>query len=667
MTCTVHMSKPYAGNSHAWFDDGEVASAVSSQQLARKRGFATTSQKGSEIMPTTMKCRNRAGSKWLVSLLAGFVAVFNCTADEIVPKSSTGDLAADGTWTGDSAPGTTDPVKINSNDSTYTLSENMTIGSMWQEAQNVTFDFRDGNHTLTLTTPLSPWGKATLFRYPEIRSGATWTMLRGGKWECCHNSVSNAFDIVNLGFDGVYTFIMTNGCTITGFSSSYLFRRIANSKIVIADNSTFTGESIDFCDSFSESGNILEISSGSKVRGKYFYLTPGSRDTASLVTVKGAGSSLETSSWTYLGKDGYGGVTVRVSDQATFKPSSLVFNPNTHGSSVEVLSGATLEAGTYDWYGSNCWTFVSNATMNVRWARFSLGGANSSGVFGHHNKLTLAGPNTSFSNGAWDSDILGSSAKSHDNTFEILSGAQVSLTRAITIAQSTNGILRVGGSGSKFSIAGLQSSSSRYLLTFGSTNAFCNAIEVLDGGTLAANGLWVYGKNNSIVVSNATLSVGGYTRGAGDYGLWLGCGENASGNTLTLKGHSPKVELIRPNDQAHLEPLILQSGSVLRYEVPAEGYPEGHVVVSAGNLYAANYSMAGGRVEISCAEWGAVKSSKPAEAILFRAVDEMQASTQSWFASHDFGLPEGVTCFIRNGRDIVLRRRAAGGIRIIIR
>jgi len=618
-------------------------------------------------MPTTVKCRNRAGSKWLISLLAGLVAVFNCTADELVPKSSTGDLATDSTWTGDSAPGTTDPVKIKSGDSTYTLSKDMTIGSMRLDARDVTFDFRDGNHTLTLTTPLSPWGVTTLFRYPEIASGATWTMLRGGKWECCHNSVSNGFDIVNLGFDGTYTFIVTNGCTITGFSRSYLFRRIANSKIVIADNSTFSGESIDFCDNFAKSGNILEISSGSKVLGKYFYFRPASRNTASLVTIEGAGSALETSSWTYLGRDGYGGVTVRVSDQATFKPDNLIFNPNTHGSLVEVLPGATLDAGTYDWHGSNCWTFVSNATMNVRWKRFSLGGAKD-GVFGHHNKLTLAGPNTSFSNAAWDTDILGGSALSHDNTFEILSGAQVSLTREITIAKTTNGILRVGGTGSKFSLAGLQSSSSRYKLTFGSTNAFCNTIEVLDGGTLAANGLWVYGKNNSIVVSNATLSVGGYTVGTeGDYGLWLGRGEKASGNTLTLKGHSPKVELIRPNDQAYLQPLILQSGSVLRYEVPAEGYPEGHVVVSAGNLFAANYSMAGGHVEISCPEWGAVKSRKPVEVILFRAVEEMQASTQNWFANHDFGLPEGVTCFIRNGRDIVLRRRAAGGTMISLK
>ena len=597
--------------------------------------------------------------------MAGLIAVFSCTADEIIPKSATGDLATNSTWTDDTPPGPTDPVKIKSNDSTYTLSQDMTIGSMRLDARDVTFDFRDGNHTLTLTTPVSPYGVATLFRYPEIRSGSTWTMLRGGTWECCYNSVSNAFDIVNLGFDGTYTFIMTNSCTITGFSRSYLFRRIANSKIAIADNSTFSGESINFCADFSKSGNELEISSGSKVKGKYFYFRPASRNTASLVTVKGAGSSLETSSWTYLGRDTYGGVTVRVSDQATFKPSNLIFNPNTHGSSVEVLSGATLEAGTYDWYGSNCWTFVSNATMKVLWARFSLGGANSSGVFGHHNKLTLAGPDTSFSNAAWGTDILGGNAKAHDNTFEILSGAQVSLTRSIDIAKTTNGILRVGGSGSKFSLAGLQSSSSRYLLTFGSTNAFGNAIEVLDGGTLAANGLWVYGKNNSIVVSNATLCVGGYTLGSeGDYGLWLGRGSDASGNALILKGHSPKVELIRPNDQAYIQPIILQSGSVLRYEVPPEGYPEGHVVVNAGNLFAANYSMAGGHIEISCPEWGAVKSRKPAETVLFRAVDEIQASTQNWFASHDFGLPEGVTCFIRNGHDIVLRRRAAGGLAV---
>lgn len=606
-----------------------------------------------------MKCELNMSVLLTVSLLGVNAAM----AAEYTPAGLSGDLYADSTWTGGQKPGSTDPVKMSVWGGVYTLSQDMTIGSMRLSNGNVTFDFTEGNHTLTLTTPIDPYGNMpTLFRYTEYTSVADWTKLRGGVWECGNQE----FDIVNLGFGGPYTFIMTNGCHLANVKRSFLFRRISNSRIYVTDESKITAGELNFGGGNLGTNDVIEVSGGSTVTlsGNFVGQSSSEAHCSNLLVVRGAGSSLtcaggSVAQYLYLGASGYGGFGVRVADHATVTADYPTFCANAENCFVEVLDGATFEPGCYDWYGSRCHTLVSNATLNVRWGRFYLGGKSGDTV-GHHNRLTLAGSATTFGNPMWGSDFIG--PYSHDNVFEMVDGVSLSPGKSIKLATSTNNVIRMSGTGTQLALAGLSKSSSRYLFELGGTNAVNNTLEISDGATLKANGLWTYGADTKIVVSNGTLMVGGYTS-VTDYNLWLGR-SSGTGNALILKGTSPKVDLIVPNPDATVERLIMTGDSVLRYEIPQDGYAEGFVPVTLQGLYPANTAKA--KLEISCSEWAAVKGMPRTELVLFRGREALTGDVKTWIAGQDLALPENVSCFVR-GTDIVLRRRGNQGLMMLVR
>jgi hypothetical protein len=358
-----------------------------------------------------------------------------------------------------------------------------------------------------------------------------------------------------------------------------------------------------------------------------------------------------------IGPQGKGGFGMKVLDGAVATISDAsVFYAGAENCLIEVRDGAAFNVGCFDWYGSRCHTLVSNATLKIAYPRFYLGGDNN-GVIGHHNRLTLAGSETEFTNPMWHTDIFG--ATSHDNVFEVTAGAKVSPGRSIRIATSTNNVMRISGSGTEFSMAGLEASSSKYRLEFGWTNAVGNVLEILDGAKLSVNGLRTYGKETQVVVSNGTLSVGGDSDSGEYYGIWLGKGANASGCSLVLKGTTPRIEAIAPySEDAKVHPAILVGGTVLRYEIPVEGYAPGYIPVELYGLYPAS-----ARLEIECADWAAVKGLPPTELILFRG--QSNVGVENFVAALE-GLPENVRCFVR-GNDIVLRRRESRKLHIIIR
>jgi hypothetical protein len=566
-----------------------------------------------------------------------------------------GDLASAATWIDSELPAATDEVFIKGPwDSVFTLSEDMSVGSIQLDTGNLTFDFREGNHTLTLTTPISPHGSETLFRYTQFDKNKNWTKLLGGIWECGNKN----FDIVNLGFGGPYSFYLDNGCQLLNVKNSFLFRRISNSRVYVAGGSVITGNELNFGGDHVGTNDIISVSGGSKVNLiKNFVGQSSSEDFCSnLLEVKDEGSKLSCD-FLYLGHNGYGGFGVRVDNKGEVNANYPVFCTNAKNCFIEVLDGAVFKTGCFDWYGSGCYTFVSDATLNVQWARFSLGGSNS-GVIGSGNRLTLMGENAVFLNPMWGSDFLGS--VSHDNVFELLDGVKVSPGKSMRLATSTNNIVRLSGAGTKFSLAGHNASDPRYLFEFGWTNAVGNTLEILNGARFEANGVWTYGERSKIVVSNATIAVGGYTvNNEGDYGFWLGKGAKAAGCSLVLKGMTPKLEFIAPNPDAELiHRMILTSGSVIRYEIPEQGYAPGYIPAELYGIHAPN-----GRLEIECSQWAAVNGLPPTELVLLRGAKNDELET---FVATIESLPENVKCFVR-GNDIVLRRRGSRLTSIIVR
>jgi hypothetical protein len=97
-----------------------------------------------------------------------------------------------------------------------------------------------------------------------------------------------------------------------------------------------------------------------------------------------------------------------------------------------------------------------------------------------------------------------------------------------------------------------------------------NMIFVGSGSAIKTKGdLNIRGTDNRVVVSNGTLYVS-------QSGNSMRFGKSASdvsekGNTLVLKGENPKVARIDPNNNY---PSQFWNGSVLRFEVPANGYSD---------------------------------------------------------------------------------------------
>ena len=595
-----------------------------------------------------------------IALLAAAFAVFRLDAAYLV-KVTNGDLAAAETYSASQLPGESDEVEIDGTwGGTYTLSRDMSIGSMRLDAGNVTFDFREGNHILTLTAPISPHGSDTLFRYTEFPANKNWTKLCGGIWECRGEN----FDIVNLGFGGPYTFILTNGCHLSNVDRSYLFRRISNSRIYICDESKITAKELDYGNGFIGTNDIIEVSGGSDITltGDFAGQSSSEACCSNWLVVRDENTKL-SAKFLYLGKNGYGGFGVKVFDNARLDVNYPTFSAGAENCAIEIIDGAQLHSYCFDWYGSRCYTLVSNATLNIQWGRFSLGGKDNQGNIGHHNRLTIAGSSAQLLNPEGTSDFMG--ANSHDNVFELTAGAKFALNRSMKLATSTNNIIRLSGEDTELSMAGHEASSSRYLFEFGWTNAVGNTLEVLDGAELSANGLWVYGKSSEIIVSNATLSVGGYYV-SGDYGIWLGRGENASGCSLTVKGTVPKIKAIVPDPDVELfHRMIIAADSVLRYEIPKEGYAPGHIPVELYGLYPVNSNC---RLEVECSEWAAVKGLPASELTLFRGKDVTDLEKLASRACET--LPGNVKLFIRSGgdgHDIVLRRRGSRENTIILR
>ena len=187
-----------------------------------------------------------------------------------------------------------------------------------------------------------------------------------------------------------------------------------------------------------------------------------------------------------------------------------------------------------------------------------------------------------------------------------------------------------------------------------------NVIEIADGATFKADRFFVHGVGNRIVVSNATLEVGSYEEGGkGGYALWLGR-QVSTNNALVLRGRTPRVCARHPGFG---KALMLGGSSILRYEIPPEGYPEGFVPMALNGIYpigfrhSKDWTPAQEHMEIACAEWAARAGDEATELVLARHI---AGDARRWIEAQDFGLPGNVLCFVRGG-DLILRRAPQGG------
>ena len=539
----------------------------------------------------------RTGCVWLAEILrlcrmalgmvCGATGALAETPPEFFYQSAGGDLADPAGWGVQQIPA--DAAVCLNKSGVYTLSRDLSLGSVTLDASDVTFDFTSGNRCLTLCKPIAGWGDCkSLFQYPHDRNRAV-TTLKGGVW---YSPNRNTFDFVPLGntTHASYTVEVTDGCVITNVGDCTTAERISNCRVRFSNSAHLFTTGRLRVGYVSGTNNVLEIRSGSRVSvGGSLYSDQKYEsfvyDAGDRIVVRDAGSALAVG----------GAETIVGLDYARQK--------------LEVTEGASLDAP------QSRIIVGRNATSTNNWVEISDGAvvrARSLLVRSSGNRIRLAAASFDSSYGStnsyWETDI-----GQGDNGASVLS------------------------------------------------NCVGNVLEIVDGATFRADRFFVHGFGNTVVVSNATLMAGSYERGGAEgYSVWLGR-QTSSGNALVLRGRTPKV---CPRYEGWAWPLMLQSRSVLRYEIPPEGYPDGFVPMVLNGIYAVSYSSDSStwtqqkeHVEIECSEWAARPVDEATELVLARS---LTSAARNWIEAHDFGLPTNVICFVRGG-DLVLRRAPRGG------
>lgn len=627
-------------------------------------------------------------------LVASAAISFSLLASDTVSPvavSGGGDLSQPATW-GGTPPSSDSHVGFRAG--VYTLSsDSLTVGSVSMRDWNVTFDFRseptEPVKTITLTKLCAGFGEfKSVFQY-DYQDSKPQVLFRGGKWDCSRLQ----FDFVPFGSSTYYssgyaTAVLTNGCEITNVGGCNCAARICNSKVIVSDKSKLSVSGTLRLGYVGGTNNVLEACSGSTISASGLVRTdtsggaPGHSGHYIDIHDEGTVFKVTGSERIDIGYDLCGN-GLRVRDSAEFSAGSIdiilgraayssggnVFAPSNNW--IDVLNGAALTAKNIKCQGSFERILVSDARMTLN-SYLSLG---ESAKDGHDNRLTVTGAQAVFKSlESSDYDPFGNAG--HHNTIVLSDGAQWRREGNSRFCFSSNNVFRVNGEGTLFDAAyHIVGTTNNYVFSIGNSDsaatlASCreNVLEISDGAEFRADHFFVHGVGHQVVVSNGTLTTGSIFGENGDqgYSIWMGR-SSSSGQKLILKGACPKIRAQYPE---RARALMLAAGTTLRYEIPADGYVPGHVVIEQKEVYpTSGYVGSNEKLEIVCEEWAANANEKPSECILFRNPrGDLNEGTKSWFADQvaQMDLPKNVKLLFR-GSDVILRRSSNQGIVIIFK
>ncbi|MBP5543777.1 MAG: hypothetical protein ILM98_06865 [Kiritimatiellae bacterium] len=602
-------------------------------------------------------------------LIAASALATLCAAAADFPSAG-GDIASNGAdgWNG-AKPGSGEEAKF-TQAGTYTASGDVTFGSVNFASDGLVFDLRSGNRTVTLDGATPVVGPTA--------ANAT-THLKGGSWSGTGMALKNS-DHIGEG----YTLMLTDGAVIMDAGTFSPGWGLKNNSIVLTGGSEIHANNF-YLHQWPNTGTRLDVGDGSKVYTTSAFMVQTSDADAPgyhLVDIHGAGSLLHVGGDLNVGQRASHN-TVRVRDgaklevttsgkslemgsgwvvsdhhvleilnSATGEVAKIAMNRgdnrvtvsnavlsatellignttrNQGGNVVEVLDEAEATVGTTTFYTSGNSLLVSNATYTVG-TGFSLGSAAT--VTG--NVVRVEGSDSTFN---FSKNLFGSGC---NNTFELANGAAWRLGGANIMSMmdgGSNNVLRVTG-GAVLDNTSEPAGNSDFWLNYENNTWENNTLEILNVATVKVERLFVHGVGTKIVVSNATLQASA----TGGYGIWLGRGSGSSGQKLIVQGATPRVILNEYKSS---------TGSALRFEIPAEGYADGYVPVTARVLNPS--STATEKFEIDCAAWAAKTGGK---LTLIRAETAFSQNAKDWIAEAS-DLPSDCELVIENNdHDLVLR------------
>ena len=531
-----------------------------------------------------------------------------------------GDIASNGAdgWNG-AKPGFGEEAKF-TQAGTYTASGNVTFGSVNFASDGLVFDLRSGNRVVTLDG-------ATPVTGPTVANATT--QLKGGSWS------GTGMKFQSIG-DG-YALTLSDGAVITDagtFSPGYSLK---DNTIILTGASEIHANEFKLHE-WSKTGTKLDVGDGSKVYSTGNFLVQGGGSTPfvgnHLLDVHGANSLLQVGGDFEIGRVNSDNV-VRIRDGASFSvegtsKSVIIGGGGRH--LLEVLNGATATVKGTKFSTCDNRILVSNATYTASW-NFYLG--TTSAVTG--NVMTVTGPDAVFD---WKGNVFGSGC---GNVFELsdraswrMGGANVTL-----MGGASNNVLRVTGGAVLENVASPAGDKNFYIGSDNETKGG-NTIEILDGANVKVERFYVRGVGNRVVVSNATLQASASSTAG--YGILLGEGSNSSGNALVVQGATPIVVV---------NSCTMNKGSILRFEVPKEGYASDHVPVTARVL---RLDDTVNRIEIDCAAWAANPNVVRNKLVLIRSATDISSDVADWILAQNAALPEGIRLKVTD-REVILQKR----------
>ena len=480
----------------------------------------------------------------------------------------------------------------NTTNESYALSQDADFSALdfYANSGSVFFDFSDGNHTI----------KVKSFR--AANRNAPWVILKGGTWDL---GTGNGHDfrfgyntevggrtilldscmVTNADFmHGITgtnnTLVLQNGSCL--YAETYRLTNpgavatshYTNNTICVKDASSLLWGNTEFAFDYGGSTeektySAMYVSGGSvlKSSGSSAVFTLGSSSSGNAVHIDGA-SRLEVKRGVTIGNAANAKYNVM-----TVKGGSAITNAydlrigNVEGAEYNRLEFTDSEyyGGEYNgiyvgYQGSFNELIVSNSA--IKRCYFCCAGYTASSS---NNMVKIIGADSSIGGTKYEMKLFG---RGPNNTY-ILDGCSIgSPSKACYFAYESSSVTDVAAIGNTLMLVnGAELSESSMQV---STNCRSNVIYVGAGSSIKTTvDFAIRGRNNHVVVSNGTLYVS-------QSGSSLRFGKSASdvdeaGNMLVLQGTSPKVARIDPNNNY---PAQFYNGSVLRFELPEDGYSD---------------------------------------------------------------------------------------------
>lgn len=476
---------------------------------------------------------------------------------------------------------------------TYMASgDSTTLGALQVTASPVTFDFSANPSHKVVFDGTAP---DDVF---SVRTKKANVVFNGGEWDAqgagsiyCGGSI---WDDFSYGENNVSLY----NCVWTNLNRVYVARNVKKCVLTLDDNSRVYAHRCFLMYSGSNTDSELNVLGGS---GLYltsdsytaFYTDNAKEPNNGKVTVSGAGSTIDAGGYQFIVGNKSSGHLLVVSNNASVASDTFVVgNASTStGSQVLVADGATLTAGTVNIQNTGCGMTVSNATLEV--GSLKVGGAARNGGL-----FVLSGSNANLDcRSTAEVDVFASGATNAE--FRIENGASwnlgITLRSAIT---ATNSVFRVVG-GILCLRETNEAGNGTGTLDFGpgtskSNPAFSvgNRFEVCDGGNFYLRRIRLNGHGNEFVVSNATVTFDQNANSENQIRLgykapkWTDDSWVNMDCALVLKGRRPSI--VAPQTE-----LRIDQNSVLRFEIPAEGY-------DSIPLHVNKFNGSNGRIEVDC-------------------------------------------------------------------